>query len=140
MRGRPVQPGLFIMKKCRTCSVTKDVGDFSPHGVKKDGSRKYKADCKSCYREKRNKEFHDRLNEIIGPISCRACGYDRCFGAIEFHHIDPSAKTDCIKRMTHKPTETLTDELKKCVMVCANCHREIHARKLKVDDSWRCIE
>ena len=75
---------------------------------------------------------------MIGNIACMACGYDRCFGAIEFHHINPENKSKCVKTMTNKPDKELMEELAKCVMVCANCHREIHARMLNIKEGWRC--
>jgi len=75
---------------------------------------------------------------MIGNIACVACGYDKCFGAIEFHHVKPENKSKCVKTMTNRPDEELIEELVKCVMVCANCHREIHARMLDIKEDWRC--
>lgn len=58
---------------------------------------------------------------------CERCGYNKCNGALEFHHLDPKEKDFSIssKGMT-KSLENLKKEVDKCIMVCANCHREIH--------------
>ena len=56
---------------------------------------------------------------------CQVCGYDRCVEALEFHHVDPEEKAFNIgDRVTS--LEAILPELEKCVLVCANCHREIH--------------
>jgi hypothetical protein len=58
--------------------------------------------------------------------ACKACGYDKCIAALEFHHLDPSEKDFAISGKIRSWT-ALEVELKKCVMLCANCHREVHA-------------
>lgn len=59
---------------------------------------------------------------------CELCGYARCMGALEFHHRDPSKKDFGISMngLTRAWTKVKA-EVEKCVLVCANCHREIHA-------------
>lgn len=59
---------------------------------------------------------------------CHLCGYDKCSGALEFHHIDPKQKSFAISSKGNtRAWEVVKKELDKCVLVCANCHREIHA-------------
>ena len=58
---------------------------------------------------------------------CQCCGYNRCLGALEFHHIDPSSKDFGISSKGYtRSWDKVKSELDKCVLVCANCHREIH--------------
>jgi hypothetical protein len=57
---------------------------------------------------------------------CANCGYSRCVQALEFHHINPSEKDFTISGKTVS-TEVLKQELDKCVMLCSNCHKEVHA-------------
>lgn len=55
---------------------------------------------------------------------CRICGYDRCPAAMDFHHVDPLEKDFAIsERMGWAAVER---ELRKCVLLCATCHREVH--------------
>jgi predicted HNH restriction endonuclease len=59
---------------------------------------------------------------------CQQCGYDRCLNALDFHHRDPAQKDFAISQYGHSRSwERVRKELDKCVIVCANCHREIHA-------------
>ena len=66
-----------------------------------------------------------RLIEYKGG-ECQICGYNKCQDALEFHHLDPSKKDYNISGGT-KSFNTLKSEVDKCILVCANCHREIHS-------------
>ena len=57
---------------------------------------------------------------------CEICGYNKCIEALEFHHINPKEKDFNISGGT-KSFNSLKSELDKCILVCANCHREIHS-------------
>jgi len=56
------------------------------------------------------------------------CGYGRYQGALEFHHLDTSKKDFGLstKGLT-RSWEKTKRELEKCILVCSNCHKEIHA-------------
>lgn len=60
--------------------------------------------------------------------SCSKCNYFKCLSALEFHHKDPSIKEDAVSFLIrmNRNFERLKLELDKCLLVCANCHREIH--------------
>lgn len=68
-----------------------------------------------------------RIIEAFGNC-CGICGYNRCPDALEFHHLDPSQKEFTLGsvRATPKNWDSLVIELRKCVMLCSNCHREHH--------------
>ena len=57
---------------------------------------------------------------------CSICGYDRCFAAIDFHHVEDDKKYNIAAMITLKPTPERIAELSKVIPVCSNCHREIH--------------
>jgi hypothetical protein len=61
--------------------------------------------------------------------SCSICGYRRCPEAFDFHHLDPSKKDFSIASAIESPISAtvIANELEKCVLLCANCHRELHA-------------
>ena len=73
---------------------------------------------------KRNKE---RLVEYKGG-KCYICNYDKCISALDFHHLDPKEKDfnigDSGKTLSFEKSK---NEVDKCILVCSNCHREIHA-------------
>jgi len=63
---------------------------------------------------------------------CQHCGYDRCVGALEFHHIDRNTKLFGISfNGLTRSWERTKNELDKCVLICSNCHKEIHASQLQ---------
>lgn len=56
---------------------------------------------------------------------CTICGYDRCAAGFDFHHVEIWIKDFTIsQKMTS--WEVIEPELKKCVLLCARCHREVH--------------
>ena len=58
---------------------------------------------------------------------CARCGYDRCVEALEFHHTDPTKKDFGVSSKGYtRSWKRVQEELDKCVMLCANCHREVH--------------
>jgi len=58
---------------------------------------------------------------------CQICGYDKCLAALDFHHIDPTQKDFGISAKGYtRSWEKVKLEVDKCVLICANCHREIH--------------
>jgi len=78
--------------------------------------------------KKRRRELRQLAIEYKGG-KCEICGYDRCNEALEFHHLDNSKKEFGIseKGYTHSWAK-VKKELGKCILVCANCHRELHAK------------
>jgi 5-methylcytosine-specific restriction endonuclease McrA len=74
----------------------------------------------------RRKKLRDMALEYGGG-KCIVCGYDRCRRAMVFHHLDPSKKDFglSVKGLT-RSWEKMRAELEKCVLLCANCHAEVH--------------
>jgi 5-methylcytosine-specific restriction endonuclease McrA len=63
---------------------------------------------------------------------CQFCGYDRCGGALEFHHLDPKGKDFGLgQNGLTRFWERTKNELEKCILICSNCHKEIHAGLLQ---------
>lgn len=58
---------------------------------------------------------------------CIRCGYNKCVNALAFHHIDPKTKEIRISSGNTIAYEKLIKELDKCVLLCLNCHAEVHA-------------
>ena len=58
---------------------------------------------------------------------CQICDYNKCYSALEFHHLDPKEKDFGISAKGYtRSWDKVKEELDKCIMVCANCHRELH--------------
>lgn len=109
-----------IIKECPRHGLTE-------HILLTNGSYK----CKECRKDavidirRRNKI---KLVEYKGG-KCERCGYDKCIDALEFHHLNPNEKDFGVSCGDTRSLEKLKVEADKCIMVCANCHREIHAEE-----------
>lgn len=59
---------------------------------------------------------------------CERCGYNKCEGALQFHHLDPSQKDFTISQRNLGITsiDIFYQEVDKCILLCANCHAEEH--------------
>lgn len=97
---------------------------------KKKGTRR--AECKEChcnYMKNKYQQNKTEIGEIKAGIGCAKCGDARSY-VLDFHHIDPSTKVNTIARLTsnryNAMNEELQNEIKKCIVLCANCHREWH--------------
>lgn len=76
--------------------------------------------------------WRERVTNIIYEImgeQCAVCGYNKSRWSLHFHHLDPSKKTFNLSLFrTHTISwEKLESELRNCVLLCANCHGELHA-------------
>ena len=77
--------------------------------------------------QKRRKKIRTLAVEYKGG-KCERCGYSRCLEALDFHHTDPTKKDFSISSKGYtRSWKRVQAELDKCVMICANCHREVHA-------------
>ena len=88
------------------------------------------------------KKSRQRLKERLVYVSggkCQCCGYDKCIQALEFHHLNPEEKDFAIAANANIGWNTAKAEIQKCILVCANCHREIHAGLVDVGELVNCF-
>ena len=114
--------GLYFCAKC------KKMNPIDEFYLKADGKRNHSY-CKVCQNNNvldRQRLFKKKAIEYKGGKCC-LCEYNICEGALEFHHLDPSIKEFGLAAGKLRTFEKSKKELDKCVLVCANCHREIHA-------------
>lgn len=115
----------FGRRYCPRCQNYKEVKEFySRRGTNCSGW------CRQCVSkqtiERGRKLKADCVNYKGGK--CQKCGYDKCQGALDFHHRDPKEKdfSLCKKYGCRKISDRIKRELDKCDLLCANCHREEH--------------
>ncbi|MDP2734848.1 MAG: hypothetical protein Q8P12_01430 [bacterium] len=76
---------------------------------------------------RRRKRLKEMAVELKGG-KCYFCGYSKCPSALEFHHLSEEDKSfDLGTRGLTRSWKRIEEELKKWILVCANCHREIHS-------------
>ena len=101
-------------------------------------ARKYCFNCSPSYKDGRGKhisilrrEMKKYLVEYKGG-KCEICGYNKCIDALEFHHLNPKEKEFSIADFcasNHSNYEKAKQEVEKCQLLCANCHREVHVQQ-----------
>ena len=93
--------------------------------------------CKICRKENVKKRRQNRKFELINfhGNKCQICSYSKCIGALEFHHINSKNKKFGIGSGDITSYHKLLKESMKCIMICANCHREIHEGLILVEFS-----
>jgi predicted HNH restriction endonuclease len=116
-----------MSKFCGKCNERKPLTEFYSRGGKR--IEELTAWCKSCLNALTLERQRERKQEAIEykGNKCQLCGYDKYKGALEFHHIDPTKKDFALSAGRLTSLEKLKPELDKCVLLCANCHREVHA-------------
>lgn len=69
-----------------------------------------------------HKRFIDRYKMLCG---CRLCGYRKHSGSLDFHHRDGETKSFSIGGNATRSIKSIKAEMRKCVVLCKNCHYEI---------------
>jgi hypothetical protein len=85
--------------------------------------------CRSEAVQRRREKLKKKAVEHKGG-ECKVCGYNKCVDALEFHHRDPNTKEFGVAAKGYtRSWDKVKEELDKCDMLCANCHRELHAEQ-----------
>jgi len=76
-------------RKCCKCQKQKAPTEFH-----KKTETTFHSYCKSCLYETQKERWKNRKLEAIKHMGgkCSLCSYDKCYAALEFHHIDASQK------------------------------------------------
>ncbi|MBP7708192.1 hypothetical protein KA107_00780 [Candidatus Pacearchaeota archaeon] len=79
-------------------------------------------------RNKRLRQYKIEIANYLGG-NCSRCGYNNCLGALEFHHISNNKEKSVAEFIKNSSKQKALKEAKKCILLCANCHREVHYDK-----------
>jgi hypothetical protein len=114
------------MRKRKGCRVCGKQLPFPSMGTM------YCVDCFGDHRKGQDKKYRTITQQEFEQFKlgqgCSVCGYAKCAAALDFHHLDPSFKE---RRVTARMWKNNLgkEELEKCILVCKNCHMEIHHEK-----------
>ena len=104
--------------------LVKKLGDPTPRNLV---DRKYYLNNKEkVYQRKmeRRWKIKQKMVDLLGG-KCSICGYNKCVNALEFHHKKDKERA-VAKLLKDNSREKVLKEVKKCILLCANCHRELH--------------
>ena len=132
-----------MRKLCSKCNTEKDYKEFNRNRIKSDGLQTY---CRPCSQGLNNDNYRNneerrsklrardkretqksyqliyRHKRLVGCIKCD----EREPVALDYHHIHPENKDMPVSRMVCFSHKRLKDEIRKCVVICSNCHRKLH--------------
>lgn len=117
-----------MKKKCEICTK-----EFESNSI----TRIY---CYECSAESTRKDNNTRKHQktilrnnmkkqavkLLGEKCC-ICGYNKCIDALEFHHSNPKEKEFKLGSGNTMSWKEYKKEALKCILVCSNCHKEIHS-------------
>jgi hypothetical protein len=115
-------------KKFRVCDKCEKELELNEENFHKRSRGDFFRKCRKCEQQRirkgrsRNKKF---VVDYMGG-RCIRCGYNRCYQALELHHKDGEIKEYTLSSFSYNlNNEEVVKELKKCILLCANCHREV---------------
>lgn len=128
-------------KICTFCKKSKHSSCFNKNKSRKDGLQTSCSDCNrqnlKRHYEKNKEHYLDKnikarskkrifIDSIKEELSCKVCGEkESC--CLDFHHIDDKDFDLAGASGRNLSIQRIEEEIAKCVCVCANCHRKIHA-------------
>ncbi len=142
------------MKRCGQCSNELSEDNFHISPSRKGGLNDR---CKECANKAARESYkkhalkakeraagsrdwlYSLISEIKSKYSCCICGEkEGC--CLDFHHINDDKLESVSNFVRKKSPQAIFDEINKCVVVCANCHRKIHINNLPCPEQGVCKE
>jgi len=131
-------------KTCNKCHLTKDVNEFHKATDNHDGLQHF---CKICKKaidrarylstdkksvcRKRAVNMQSIITEIKRAAGCKYCT-EKDPVALDFHHTNKDKEFNIGRGGKSMSLDKLLKEIQKCEVICANCHRKLHAGTLKL--------
>lgn len=134
---------LGVNNRCKLCDSIYTKGRMKTEEVRLrnlEVVKRYQNKNRKLIRERWRAYYYKKYDlwvnflKELGYNKCSICGYDECFASLDFHHdterrngnksLSVGKLISCA--FTEKRKLLLIEELKKCICVCANCHRKLH--------------
>ena len=129
--------------KCIKCQQDKDEQEFSLDKTRKSGRANWCKECHNVYSRNRYLKDEERqrklyfkhkdikakhkevVNKYLKEHPCIKCGNDD-IRVLDFHHRNPKEKERGVSQLLLYRIEKIMEEISKCDVLCANCHRIEH--------------
>ena len=127
-----------IMKKCTACKLQKSITEFNKNKSRKDGLQ---SKCRACskqyakehynknkpYYKEKSKLYREHLRTKLDAVKqkspCKDCGNFYHPVCMDFDHVNDDKVDSVSVLLTSASWEVVLEEISKCDLVCANCHR-----------------
>lgn len=145
------------MRTCTKCKIEKVETEYFKATKRKDGqqpackacmnisyknSRSKKLDHYNKVRRSKRQEYRNLADAWKSKYGCAICKEDDA-SCLDLHHINPEEKEDDPSNFRYRSFKKFLEEAKKCIVLCSNCHRKLHANKLSLFPSpsqvWHLI-
>ncbi len=98
--------------------------EYERNWYKTIGKQK-RIDANKKWEQKKLEEFRN----LKSKLKCNRCEENH-IACLEFHHLDPNTKDGNVGELARSlSTKRLLEEIKKCEILCANCHRKEHYKE-----------
>lgn len=134
-KAQEISPGLLPIDFLITVTI---YNERSTMKTAREYQESYGTSYYNDKNQKKNKRIKKLAKELFGN-RCQICRYDRCLRSLHFHHINEKEKIFPISKMFisklhRRPSiREFVLELNKCVLICGNCHGEIHDNLINID-------
>ena len=146
------------MKKCTKCKFVKSLGEFNKNKGKTDGLNTL---CRECSRKRsqqyyrdntvghrkicvknsaaRKSRLYDWSNKVKEDFGCPICRVPGHGCEFDFHHVEQETKKFDVSELlrNQRPMTLIIEEINKCTVLCARCHRLVSFGLIK-DENWKC--
>ena len=119
--GEVALDGRIFLAYRRKSRINKD-GTFQINWLTPEAWDKRKISCRNAAKQIQKKNVKIIHEEKLRR-GCKCCGYNAHACALDFDHLDPTTKTRNVAKMHTTNLLTLSKEIAKCQVLCANCHR-----------------
>lgn len=116
------------LQRRRYCLECSPFGSGNRKKLGQDPAKRYVKKSEKHIRWQR-KARHQRKKTLLQLLGgrCSVCGYNKCMGALDFHHRDPSTKSfNLASNGLLGKWDIVVAEAQKCIILCRNCHAELH--------------
>jgi len=122
--------------KCKNCGMEILTGKRKLYCEECSSKQKKKMAYKSSIKRMiRNREF---IKNYKKGKQCEICGYNKHTDILAFHHRSRKKKDKGINNLMKslKSLEVIKKEIRKCILLCPNCHCEIHLLERGNNKKW----
>lgn len=122
-----------VQRKAQEMGISRPRKKFSVEKLrvrqKRANDKFYLQNNKKIYLRKKRRR-HDIKRELISLKGgeCEMCGYNKCISALEFHHKGKNKDGHLTTIIKNSSKQKALKEVEKCILLCANCHRELHSK------------